>query len=99
MDSWSYVNVNAHIKILKLRVNQRIDSYATNARLERSGSHRDTIADFKRGLLPINRAYLRILNQSCAAVGEQRTHVRRTDRHLEIGGVQIRQRVQIDRPI
>ena len=70
MDPWRYINVYAYIQILKLRVDQRIDSYATYARLERSSGDRNTISDFQRGFLPVNRAYLRILDQFGAAVGQ-----------------------------
>src|SRR5215472_4852573 len=66
-----YVDVDADIQILKLRVHQRVDSDATDAGLERSSRDGDPIADFQRSFLAIERANLRILNQLGIAVAHQ----------------------------
>ena len=55
MDAGSDVDVHADIQVLKLRIDQRVDADAANSRLERSGSHRNTITDLERSFLSIHR--------------------------------------------
>ncbi len=56
------VDVHADIEILELGIDQRVDADAADARLERSGRHRNAVADLQRRLLSIESADLRILN-------------------------------------
>ena len=70
MDTGRHVNVYAHIEILKLGVNQRVNADATDARLERTCGYRDAVTNLERSLLPIDGTDLRVLDQLCIAVGE-----------------------------
>src|SRR5207249_800316 len=62
MDARGDVDVHADIDVLKLRVDQRIDADAADARLKRSGRDRHAVANLERGLLAIQRADLWVLN-------------------------------------
>ena len=90
------VDVHADIEVLKLRIDQRVDADAADAGLERSGGDRHALADLERGLLIIEGANLRILNQLGVAVAHHRRQVRRRNRDLEIGRVQVAQGVQTE---
>src|SRR6202142_848795 len=61
----------AQFKILELRIHQRVDADAADARLEGSSRHRYAVANLQRSLLPIHGANLWLLNKLGAAVGEQ----------------------------
>src|SRR6266566_6424522 len=84
-----HIDIYADIQILKLGVNQRIDSDSTDARLKRACCHRNAVAYFQRGLLPIYSADLRILDQLSIAVGKECADCGRADGDLEVGRVEI----------
>ncbi len=90
------VDIDADVEILELRIHQRVDADAANAGLERSGGNRHAVADLQRGLLPIQRANLRILNQFGVAVAHHCRQVGGGNRDLEVGGVEVAQSVQVD---
>ena len=83
-------------KILELRVDERVDADAANAGLERSGRDRDPVANLQRSLLAVKRANLGILNQLRVALAHYSGQIGRRNRDLEIGRVQVAQRVQAD---
>src|SRR5215475_5121315 len=90
------VDIHAHIEILELRVDQRIDPHAADPGLKRAGGHGNSVADFESGLLPIEGANLRILND----LGVTGTHDRRRrdawNRDGEVGRVEVSDAVQVD---
>src|ERR1700733_3190063 len=96
MNGGGYVNIYADIKVLKLGIDERIDAHAANARLKRPGRDWNLLTDFQRGLLTVNRANLRVLNQFCVAVADQRARRRRRNRHRQITGVEVAYAVEID---
>ena len=89
------VDVDAHIQILELRVDQRVDADAADAGLERSGRDRHAVADLQRSLLPIQSANLWILKQLGVAVVHHSRQVCGWNRDLEVGGVQVAECVQV----
>src|SRR5438309_545692 len=96
MDARRNVDVDAHIEILKLGVDQRIDADSADSGLERTGCYGHAIADLQRGLLPVQRPNLRVLDDLGVAVAHngRRGNARNAD--VEIGGVQIANAVQVD---
>ena len=81
------VDIHAHVEILELRIHERVDAHAADARLERSGRDRHAVADLERGFLPVESANLRILNEFGVAVIHDRRQVGGGNRNLEIRGV------------
>src|ERR1700678_4203374 len=67
------IDIYTDIKVLELSVHQWVDTHATDAGLERSGSYRHAFADLERRLLIVERAHLRVLQHLSIAV----THHRR----------------------
>ena len=96
MDVRCDVNVHAHIEILKLRVDQRVNAHASNAGLKRSRRDRHAIADLQRSLLPIKRANLRILDKFGVGVAQQRAGCGRRNSDGKVRRVQIANAVQVD---
>ena len=68
MDVRRDVDVDADVDVIELRIDQRIDADAADAGLKRSGRHRHALADLQRGLLAVNGADLRLLDDLCLAV-------------------------------
>ena len=91
-----YVNVYAHVEILKLGIDQRVNADAANAGLERPGCHRNALTDFQRGFLAIDCPNLRLLDQLGGAVREQCGCSHRADRGREVGRGQVAEGVQVD---
>src|SRR5579872_383059 len=56
------VDVYPYVKVLKLRIDQRVNADAADSRLKRSSSNRHAVADLERRFLSIQRAYLGILD-------------------------------------
>src|SRR6266446_561107 len=96
MHAGSDVNVDADIKVLKLGIDERIDSHSTNAGLKRTRRYRHAIADLQRRLLPVQSADLWILDELGVAVAQQRRGGGRRNGHLKVGGIEIRKAVQVD---
>ncbi len=90
------VDVDADIDVVELRIDQRIDAHAADARLKRSGSHWNTLSDLERCLLAVEGANLRLLQDLRIAVVVQERRRRRWHRYLEIRRVQVRQAVQVN---
>src|SRR4029077_3890079 len=90
------VDVHAHIEILKLRVDQRVDAYSTDARLKRTRRHRHAVTDLQRGLLSIECSNLRILDDLGAAVPHDGCGCGARNRDGEIGRVQIADAVEVN---
>ena len=82
-------DIHADVEVLELSIHQRVDADAADAGLERSGGNRDAVTDFEGGFLAIESTNLRILNQFGVAVAHDSGQIRRRDRNLEIGGVQV----------
>ena len=72
MNVRSDVDVHADVEILELRVDQRVDADAADARLERSSGDGNPVTNFQRSFLSIESANLRILNQLGVAVAHHR---------------------------
>src|SRR6201987_648034 len=89
------VDVHAHIQVLKLSITEKIYPHATHAGLERARRDRHAIADLQRRLLPIQGAYLRILQQFRIGVAEQIGGCKRAYRNCEISRIQITDPVQV----
>ncbi len=64
------VDVDADVQILELGIDQRVNTDAANAGLERAGGYRDAVADLQRSLLAIQGADLRVLDELHIAVTE-----------------------------
>src|SRR5450631_1274181 len=92
----SDIDVHADVNVIELGVDQGIDTYAANSGLKRTGGHGNALADLQRSLLSVERANLRLLQNSGIAVGVKERRRRRGDRHLEVGRVQMCQAVQVD---
>src|SRR5208283_1932628 len=90
------INVYADVNVIELGIDQGIDAYAANSGLKRTGGHGNALANLQRSLLSVEGADLRLLQNPGIAVVVQERSRRRGDRHLKVGGVQMRQRVQID---
>ena len=90
------IDIHADVNVIELRVDQRIDADATDSGLKRAGRHRNTLADLQRSLLSVKGTYLWLLQDLGIAVGIQEVGGRRRNRDLKIGGIQVRQAVQVD---
>src|ERR1700688_2954219 len=55
----SNVDIHAHVEILELGVNQRVDTDTADSRLKRSRRHRHLVANLQRSLLSVESANLR----------------------------------------
>ena len=82
------VDVHADVNVVELRIDQRIDADAADARLERTGGHRNAFTDFQRSLLTVRCANLRLLDKLATAVAHEEFGGRRRNRHLKVGGVE-----------
>src|SRR5208337_303286 len=91
-----HINVHANVDVVELCIDQRIDSDAADARLERSGGYRHPLPDLERGLLAVQSANLRLLQDLGAAVVVQERSSRRRYGHLKVGGIEVGQGVEID---
>ena len=96
MNAGRDVDVDANVNILKLCINERINADAADTGLERSRGHRDAVADLERGLLVVEGANLRVLDDLGVAVAQQRGKRRRRDADLKIVGIQVRELVERD---
>src|SRR6185312_12797766 len=92
----SDVDIYADVQILELRVDQRVDAHAADARLKRTGCDRHAVADLERCLLPIHRSNLRVLDKFGTAVTEQRRGRGGRNGYHKFGRVQVAQPVQVD---
>ena len=90
------IDIDADIQILELRIDQRVDTHPADAGLERSSRDRHTVANLQRSLLPVQRANLRILNKLGVALAQYCGEIGGRNGDLEIGGVQVAQRIQAD---
>ena len=91
MNVGSDVDVYADVDVLELRIDQRVDTDAADAGLKRSGRNRNAVADLERGLLPVESANLRILDELGVAVVHHRRKIGGGNGDLEVGGVQVAQ--------
>ena len=65
-------DVDAHVLVVELRVDQRVDAHAAHAGLEAAGSDRNAVSYPEIGLLVVRRSHARRLQQFGVGVAEQR---------------------------
>src|SRR6185437_16108577 len=65
------VDVHTDVDVVELRIDQRVDAHAADARLERSGRNRHAFTDLQGGFLPVRRTNFRLLDELAAAVAHQ----------------------------
>ncbi len=69
------IDVHTDIEILELSVDQRVNTDAANAGLERSGRDGHAFADLQRCLLVIERAHLRVLQHLRIGIAHHRRQI------------------------
>ena len=85
------LDVDAHILVLELRVDQRADRRGGGAGLVRAGGDRNAFADLHRRLLLVGAANARIVQNLGVRVVQQYIELGRTDGDCKIRGLQVGQ--------
>src|SRR5947209_15965160 len=91
------VNIHAHVEILELGVHAQSAYAGADAQRgsERTGSHRNAIADFKAGLNSIRSANARILKNLGIGITEQQLRMNRIEGYRVVGRVQMLKAVEV----
>src|SRR5580693_3563577 len=102
-DSRSDVNVDADVLILKLRVHEWADhgtarsaKSGADSGLETASGDGNAVANFQAGLLSVNRADFRILQNSSVVGAEQRGDCGARQVDVVVGGGKVLEHVQGD---